>query len=205
MLISAISVVLFPSLKRMNENELPAFYGTVRKTSTALLITSLIFYFIGAKIIDAWLPNYQASVDYIGILLPTIIFSARASLLTNTYLKVYRKEKDLLWINVITLMVAVILMFFCTVFFNDIKSVIIINTIMTIVRVNISENIVSKHIDRKFQREQVEELIITCLFIVITQKCTLLYGAISYFALIIVYFALHRDVLSELRTVVIRH
>ena len=101
--VTAISVVLFPSLKRMNQEDLPAVYKKIRGAVSPLLFFAMLFYFPGCVILRAWLPRYAESLRYLGILLPIIVFASKVSLLTNNYLKAYRKENLMLKINVFSI------------------------------------------------------------------------------------------------------
>ncbi|BCP64382.1 hypothetical protein SUT503_14400 [Streptococcus parasuis] len=92
--VMAISAVLFPSLKRMDKSRLPIFYSAIRGLITPVLICALAFYFPGSYILKIWLPKYEDSLIYAGILLPLIISSTKVSLLTNNYLKAFREEKN---------------------------------------------------------------------------------------------------------------
>ena len=120
--ITAVSVVLFPSLKRMEINMLPAIYKKIRDAVSIFLFFVLIFYFPGCAILEIWLPQYTSSLEYLAILLPIIIFSSKVSLLTNNYLKVYRKEKSMLIVNIISVTIGII--FFILSLIASISSVI---------------------------------------------------------------------------------
>ncbi len=55
-----------------------------------------------------WLPEYTESLNFMGILFPIVIYEGRMSLLINTYLKTLRKEKTILMVNVITLVLSLL-------------------------------------------------------------------------------------------------
>ena len=84
--ISAISIVLFPALKRMKEENLPLVYIKIRNVLSPLLVVVLIVYFPGTWLLFKWLPSYSESIVYLGVLLPIIIYRTKVSLLTNNYL-----------------------------------------------------------------------------------------------------------------------
>ena len=85
--VTAISVVLFPSLKRMKQETLPSFYKKLRDVLFPLLFWCLLFYYPSCWILEKWLPNYASSLAYVGILSPMVIYTANVGLLTNNYLK----------------------------------------------------------------------------------------------------------------------
>ena len=47
-----------------------------------------------------WIPQYEDSLNYLIFMLPICIFDGKVQLLCNTYLKVIRKERILLGINI---------------------------------------------------------------------------------------------------------
>ena len=51
---------------------------------------------------EKWIPAYAVSLQYLAILVPIVVFSSKVNLLTNNYLKVYRKEKSMLLVNLVS-------------------------------------------------------------------------------------------------------
>lgn len=117
--VTAISVVLFPSIKRLDKDKLPGLYKSIRVGISPLFLLVLIFYFPGSYLLKLWLPKYVASIVYLGILLPIIVYSSKVSLLTNNYLKAYRKEKTLLVINILSVVFGFVVYLILTYVFNN--------------------------------------------------------------------------------------
>lgn len=107
--ITSASIAIFPSLKRIDTGHLPDFYVRVRRSMTPLLFVSLMLYFPGYYVLKLWLPNYADSLVYLGVLMPMIVYESRVTLLTNNYLKTYRKERLMLLINLVSVAVAFVL------------------------------------------------------------------------------------------------
>lgn len=101
--IGAISVVLYPVLRRTDQSNLSNLYEKVRAVFVPFTLGLLILFNPIRLLIEWWLPDYKISLFYMGILFPMIIYEGRISLLVNTYLKTIRKEKIILMSNVITL------------------------------------------------------------------------------------------------------
>ena len=195
--IQAISVVLFPALKRSDENQLPVLYKNVRDSITPLLFVILICYYPGYWILKKWLPAYETSLEYLGILLPIIIFTSKVGLLTNNYLKAYRKEKELFYLNVTSVFVAFILFGASAYLFNSLMSVLICAVLVIMFRSVISEIYVMKLINIKFYKEFVLEGVITIVFIATTRLSSLMLGFFVYFAVLLVYFIIYRRSIAE--------
>lgn len=184
--ISAISVVLFPSLKRMDSKELPNTYVKIRNIISPLLLIGIICYFPVCMFVRWFLPNYITSLKYLSFLLPMVIYSSKVSLLTNNYLKSYRQENKMFMINLISTAISVILFIISAYILNSIESMLISVVVGIMINSIISEVNVGKIIDKKFCKQIIVECVISFLFIVAAQQ-ELLLGFIFYFVVIFIY------------------
>ncbi len=189
--VTAISVVLFPSLKRIEEDKLPSMYKTIRSILSPLLFFMMIFYFIGSWILKMWLPNYEISLYYLGILLPIIIFSSKVSLLTNNYLKVYRKEKLMLLVNLISIAVGVGLFSLCAYVFNNLTALLACVVFVIMLNSVLSEICVLKTIHVKIIKDFIMEGVMTVAFILCATLLDLWIGLAAYCGVFAVYCAIN--------------
>lgn len=164
--VTAISIVLFPSMKRMEENQLPMLYKRIRECISHLFFFFMIFYYPGVWILKKWLPNYESSLIYLGILLPIIIFSSKVGLLTNNYLKAYRKEKEMLEINAFSVLLGLVCFGFSAYVLNNLD--VLMFSIVFIVMINsiLSEIFISKIIKISIVKDIIVETIMTIIFII---------------------------------------
>lgn len=117
---SQISLVLFPALRKINEKELPSLF---LKFNTILTIFSpiiLLLYPFISIFITHWLPSYADSLIYLIFLLPLTCYDAKMQMINNTFLKVSRKEKAMLFINIAACIISVILSFISVYYFKSI-------------------------------------------------------------------------------------
>lgn len=190
--VSAVSIVLFPSLKRMREEELPDLYGRIRQLISPLLFFVMLFYFPLCKILAIWLPKYEPSLLFLGILLPIIVFSSKVSLLTNNYLKAYRKEKHMLVINVVSVVCGMALFALCAYGLDNLELLLYGLVLMIMVRSVASEIAVSRVIERRFVGEYVGEALMTVGFIACVRGLSLWIGCAVYASLFVIYLFFHR-------------
>ena len=190
--VTAISVVLFPSLKRMEESELPDIYVKIRNAISPLLFFAMILYFPGCWILERWLPNYTDSLVYLGILLPIIIFSSKVSLLTNNYLKAYRKEKLMLVINVASVALGMAAFAIGAYVFNNLELVLYFVVAVIMLRSVASEIAVTKIIKKNITLDFIIELIMTVVFIVAVRLLSLWWACLAYGCALIVYAIIYR-------------
>lgn len=196
--VTAISVVLFPSLKRTKESELPGLYDKIRNVISPLLFFAIILYFPLCWILELWLPNYASSLSYLGILLPLIIYSSKVSLLTNNYLKAYRKERTMLVINTICVVLG-IGSFALSAYVIDNLDLVLYCVVATIMlRSIVSEIAVMKLIQRNYVKDFIVELLMTIVFIAVARYLTLGWGCLVYSISLCAYFIFYRKSIAHL-------
>lgn len=190
--VTAISVVLFPSLKRMKEEELPQLYGKIRGAISPLLLFVIIFYFPGCWILEKWLPAYSASLVYLGILLPLIIFSSKVSLLTNNYLKAYRKEKLMLIINVASVAIGLLAYLFGAYVLNSLEFILYATVFVIMGRSVASEIAVMKIIGKNGWFDFIAEFLMTLIFMLSVQFLSRWWACLVYGCALLVYGIIYR-------------
>ncbi len=112
--ISQVSMVLFPTLKNINDKRLKEIYKTSDDMLTLITLVVLFFYTPIALLTKWWLPQYEESIRYFVFLLPICIYDGKMNILYVTYFKVNRNEKKLLNINLISALLCFILCFIST-------------------------------------------------------------------------------------------
>ncbi|WP_337740239.1 hypothetical protein [Acidaminococcus timonensis] len=100
----AASVVLFPLLKRLNKENLEQTFSALSLLLMALLMTAFSLYYPGIKLLGWWLPKYGESFYFLTIILPMTLFDSNFSVIGSNFLKVMRKERSLLSINILAVL-----------------------------------------------------------------------------------------------------
>lgn len=190
--VTALSIVLFPSLKRMDSEDLPEVYIKIQKILTPFMIGILLLYFPGCLVLHMWLPKYDVSLSYLGLLLPMILFTSKASLLTNNYLKALRKEKEMFIINIVCVIIAFILNYLGAFLFDNINIILVTTVIVTFIRTFLSERIIHKTLhfndSAKFWKYSIEEIAMSVLFMISTCMKKAVVGFASYFFILFAYY-----------------
>ena len=190
--VTAISVVLFPSLKRTDPWKLPELYKQIRNSVSPFLSFILIFYYPGCFILRKWLPAYNESLIYLGVLLPLIIFSSKESLLTNNYLKAYREEGKLLLINLISVILAVTAFSVCAYVLDSLMALIVCIVGVLAFRSIVSETVVMRITGLEDGRDYLIEIVMSVVFIVSAVAMRPAVGFAVYSAALVLYFILYR-------------
>lgn len=200
--ITAISIVLFPTLKRMEVDRLPELYYKIKNSLSPILFCALLVYYPLCWILRLWLPQYNESLVYLGILLPLIIYTTTVSLLTNNYLKAYRKEREMLVINLISVLISLGIFSLAAYLLNSLNILLYGVVISVMFRSYISEQIVMKIINRKMDKSMIEEIALTILFIFSIQLRNQWLGCLLYLFALFIYMIINvRNIKEILRSV----
>lgn len=97
--VSAIGVVLFPMIKRMRGEQMERIYTPARTLMSVGIWGLLLFFAPFQWLLSRWLPQYAGALEYLALLLPLCLYESRTAMLTTTYLKAYREERNILKAN----------------------------------------------------------------------------------------------------------
>ena len=137
--ISQISMVLFPTLRQLEDRKRREIYEIVRNAMGLLLPLVFVFYVPIKELLELWLPQYREGLKYLALLLPICTFDGKMQLLCNTYFKVLRKEKLLLKNNGIAFMLSLVLSLIGGYVVGDIYFIVVSLVLAIAVRSIISE------------------------------------------------------------------
>lgn len=201
--ITAASVVFFPSLQRTDANRLPGMYKKIRQVMSLLLFCAMLLYFPGCWLIDMWLPKYSVSLVYLGLLLPIIVFSSKVNLLTNNYLKVYRKEKLILLANVVSITAGVAAFAVCAYALNNLTALLI--SVVAVIMLNsiLSEIFVMRTIKSRMISAFFVEILMAVGFILSASLLPRWWGCLAYAGLLVVYCAINRKAVIGAASIVL--
>jgi len=163
--INAVGVVIYPVLRRTDENKYKDIYNSLRDFLMLLLLGVLLVYYPFKTILSLWLPQYAESLKYMALLFPIIIYEGKMALLINTYLKVLRKENTLLHINIILLLFSTIITFFTTFIIKNLDLAMLSILIIVAIRNVYSELLLSGMLKLSMMKDIFYELILTVVFI----------------------------------------
>lgn len=164
--INAVSVVMYPTLRRTSNERLPQLYRIVRIVLVGFAFGALIMYYPIQRILSAWLPQYTESLRYAAILFPICMYQSKMALLVNTYFKTLRLENLLMKCNIAALALSAVLTVVSTLILNNVTAAIISILVVLIFRCILSELILSTKISINVVKDIVIELVMTAAFII---------------------------------------
>lgn len=183
--INAVSVVLFPALKRVADNELKIVYQKIDIVLTVILLGALALYYPLKYILNWWLPQYGDSLMYVSILFPICFFESKVVLLINTYLKTLRQEALLLKVNFVTVALSALLTYFCVVYLHNLQFTVFSILVLFLFKYSISKYFLMKKLQIS---DSFNELVLIFAFVAINSlQFNLFYSFGSYLFLFVMY------------------
>jgi len=195
--INAISLVLFPLLRRTPDERLPYIYNIMKVMLMIPTLGLLVLYYPFKIILSAWLPQYEESLVYMALVFPICIYSGKMSLLINTYLKTLRKERVILWVNVISVVLSALFTAIFTVAWKNLMFSIISIVILMAFRCILAEMILARILNISVLTDIVVELFMTIAFIITGSLSGAWLGSLIYLIIYIVYLIImKKDIFS---------
>lgn len=184
--ISQTSMVLFPTLRSIDEERISSYFKFTSYALGIVLPVAYVLYLPLEYSLNIWLPQYGSSLRYMIIFLPLIIFDGKMNMIYSTLLKVYRKEKLLLGINCVSVMLSVFLSSISAYFFNSFNMVIISIVITVVFRSLYAEMYVSRIVECRLFSFSLGEILISALSVITLWCCSKTIG----FILIVFFYGI---------------
>lgn len=197
--ISQISMVLFPALRSVNkEDQIQLF--TLGENALAILLPMVLIMYVPVKLLVSWwIPQYESSLTYFGVLLPICVFDGKMQLLYSTYLKVLRKEKHLLLVNVLAVSVSVVFSSLSAYVLNNLEIIAWGLLAAILLRSIVSENMLSKWMGvKKEYRLIISEFMIVVGFALLSSFVSDNYVFIIYFIIYVLYCMINIDTIKKI-------
>lgn len=195
--INAISLVLYPTLRRMNQERLKQVYAGIREVLVTLLLIGLFLYYPISEFLPMWLPKYKSSLIYMALLFPMCIFSGKFSMLIVTFMKTFRLEKDLLKVNIISVFVSIVITIINVLFIKNLTVVMFSIVLILWIQSSLGEIILGNRIGVKTIYKVWSETLMVLIFMLSNWYLSFLWGLIIYTISIIVYLLSNRKKLKK--------
>ncbi|EST12765.1 oligosaccharide flippase family protein [Sporolactobacillus laevolacticus] len=195
--LAQFSMVLFPALRQSGSDNLNHLYQKIRSNFALIFLAIPLFYFPMTYVLILWLPQYLESLRYMIFLLPLCIFEGKMQVLCNTYLKVLRKERVLLGVNLIAMLISFALIWISVYVIQSIVAVVVSMVFSVIVRSIIAENYLSKLMNISTLKFLVQEISLSLIFMVATWFLPSFMAFIIYLLAYIVYLFINKSLIKE--------
>ena len=195
--VSAIGVVIFPMIKRMREGQMERIYTPVR-TLMSLGIWGVLLFFAPLKwILSRWLPQYAEALRYLALLLPLCLYESRTAMLTTTYLKAYREEKNILKANVAAVVLSGLAAGLTVFVAENLTLAVLSICLLCMVKAYVTEFYVCRHLKFPLWRELLTESAMTALFMLSGWYGSYITAMSLYGAGYVLYLLLERRLVQQ--------
>ncbi len=196
--ISAVGIVLYPTLRETNTEKLPSIYQATRNVLMIPLLGCLVLYYPIEQILSTWLPQYAESMHYMAILFPLCVYAAKMSMLVQTYMNVYRMEKSMLKVNCVGVLIAVLTTILSVFVLDNLTLAMMSIVINQMFRCIYAEAVLSKKINIPVKIDIFLEIILTLVFILSNWFIGGWIGVGVYFFVYGIYCLIERKKIQDL-------
>lgn len=202
--VNAISIVLFPILRREDSKRLPEMYVILSNALMVVVLGTLCFYYPAYSILRHWLPQYKEALQYFVLLLPICVYDSKTTLLVNTYLKTIRKEGIILLTNIVAIGVNTVLCLIGMYGIKKIEFVILGIIIALMIRCNLSEALLKKIMHIEGRGDMLLVLALVGIFIVSGVLLNNWLSMVVYIICYVVYLVIKRKDIQMILQIVKR-
>lgn len=196
--INAISLAIFPLLKRVSNEKYSEIYPYLRTFIMPVVLVLLVSYYPISFILTKWLPNYSESMKYMGILFPIVVFEGKVGLITNTYLKALRKEREIFIVNFFSALLSLITTAITIYILDSLMMVILTIPLLLGFRSLFAEIVLSKHLNVSVAKDMILEIIMVICFICFSMLMNPMLGLICYVLCIVIYLVVKKKDIQNL-------
>lgn len=191
-MVGAVARVLFPIIKRAGKESAGRIYTKMRAVLMLAMFTMMLLYYPGYIILQLWLPSYSDGLRYMAMLFPVCVFSSKYSMLIETYLKSFRKERWLFMINLTTVLMSIGLSNVTTHVMRNLDLSVLLIVLLLSFRCVVSELLLSTQMNIDIRVDLLIEILISAGFIMANWFIGGFVGFAIYALIYIVYLYIKR-------------
>ncbi len=185
-IVSSVANVIYPRLKHLNILQLKHVYDTLKYIIGLIVFFCFALYYPAYIILSTWLPQYSDSLRYAAILFPICFYECRTNLLCKTYLQALRKERVLMLINTLAVLLSITLTIIFGYILKNLTMIIITILIVLAIRNILLDMSVSCLIKTSVVKDTFIETIVIVCFVFLHWNFGF-YGMIIYIFIFILY------------------
>lgn len=99
--VSAISLVLYPSIKRRPQESYPQLFSDVNTLTRLLGVAAVLSYYPIYYFLEVFFPKYSSILPYLNLFFLIVYINIKISVLTNTFFNALRHEATMLKTNML--------------------------------------------------------------------------------------------------------
>lgn len=190
--VNAASIALLPALRREEGERFRALYFPSRIALSWFLLICFLFAYPASKVVAFWLPAYADALIYLPFILPVCLFESAVSLLTGTYLKVLRRERDFLIGNCTALLVSLVMFAIAALYLKNLALTVLSMPIALAFRSFVLERMLSKRIQVDARPILATEVLASIVLVASAQYVGGMASVLIYGVFLIIAFIISR-------------
>lgn len=192
----AVATVMYPTLGRVDAKRLPLYFQKICGFITDFNVVALLAYFPAYVLIGLLFSKYSSMLPYVPVFFAMLTWQAKTNIITNSYFRVLRMEKQMLRINTTGVL------FFCAIalgalfckLYQSMDTVYLIAA-MTCLTTAFTEVYAERKLRKKlsisFDAVLVRDITVNAAFLTITHLCSIGVGFAYYLGFVLVYLGLN--------------
>lgn len=163
--INAVSVVMFPVLKRTPQERWAGAYTRLRSVLVVPILGLLVLYYPAKVVLSMWLPQYAESLTYMALLFPMCLFEGKMSMLINTYLKALRRENWMMVVNLASVALSLLSSAIVILWLRNLELAVLSILVLIVFRCVFAELVLAKILQLRVAKNMILELVMTAVFV----------------------------------------
>ncbi len=203
--VTAISLVLYPTIKRLDECNYANYFYNINMLIISFNFLALLIYFPSYIGIKLFYNQYTEMLSYLNLLFAIAILQSKISILNNTFYKALRKEKEMMYANISSVIVFLIIGPLLYYFFKTIWSIAFATFLTMVYRCYASEIYLKKLLNLPNNITLQIEIILMVIFILISSFTSIAFSGAIYLLLLAFWGLIFKSELINLfKTLIIR-
>ena len=203
-LITAIGLVIYPTLNRLDKNNYPNYFTKLNKVLVIIIFGLLVSLFPLKIFISRFMVDYVGIFRYLSIIFAIIFVQSKMQILINPYYKLLRKESMILRANLVGVIVAIIFITPMYILTKSITMVAIGTLLAMLIRLYLSEVYLKKEQGISSNKNIVFELGGLSLFIIFGLIDNLYLGLMGHLLIYSLFLLKQSNEITELAKYVLR-
>lgn len=194
---SAASVALFPILKRLDHTEFNQLYVALKSNVVFILMGCLCLYYPMVKVLSTWLPRYEESLLYLGIVAPMCLYEAQLILVSYNYFKAVRKERTIFLINAFAIVLSFIISGIILIGNIDVEELLCLVLILELFKLGFADYLLNNLLNSKDYIPLIITTLITIVFVASNIYIRGIPGFLIYCVFVLLTILLLKDNIKE--------
>lgn len=182
--INGVSAVLYPAFKQIDQEKYKEIYEVLSDVITFTIFILFFTYYPIYYIVLNYLPDFKEVLTFFNILLVIALLQIKINLSINTFYKVLRKEKELLKVNFICLILVTFLSLLVVMMNKKLEFIALATLLPLIYRIYSTDRFIKNLLGSRHNSKLVFEFSLIAIFILLTNYVSI---SLSLFVLLIFF------------------